>query len=78
MIELIVYGTIESCSSCIGAPSPKETADWLYYALNRKFPNKNIKVIHKNEDFKLDFIHPVVVHGEDVISEGNPNLKKNK
>lgn len=35
--KLYVYGSTTICASCVGAPSSKETEEWLRAAIGRKF-----------------------------------------
>ncbi|NVS32373.1 DUF1462 family protein, partial [Listeria monocytogenes] len=35
--KLYVYGSTAICASCVGAPSSKETEEWLRAAIGRKF-----------------------------------------
>lgn len=84
-----VYGAEELCASCVNLPSSKETADWLYAALTRKFGTQikieYIDLYHpKNEReqrfaskiLNEDLWYPVVVIGEEIVAEGNPKLKQ--
>ena len=89
-IEITVYGAKVKCASCINLPSSLETKEWLEAALTRKYPNNDIHVryvdIFKPET-ELDkkyvekildeqYFYPLVVFDNEVIAEGNPNLKE--
>lgn len=87
--ELLVYGAEQICASCVNLPSSKETASWLEAALGRRYGNDNFSIryvdIHNplGEEEKAfservideDLWYPVLVLGNDIIAEGNPNLK---
>ncbi|ARK31920.1 DUF1462 family protein [Halalkalibacter krulwichiae] len=90
-LKITVYGAEEKCASCIHLPSAKETMEWLEAAVLRKFPELDFqfeyididvpgeKEVHIKyaELIKADeFFYPLVVLGNEVIAEGNPNLKE--
>lgn len=88
VIEILVYGAEEVCSSCVKLPSSKETASWLEAALLRKYGEQvkvryvNIFAPDKEEDqtfsqrvIEEDLWYPVVVIQDQIIAEGNPKLK---
>lgn len=87
-LEILVYGTGIICASCVNAPSSEETASWLQSLLDRKYGDKiTVRYIDfqkpQNEMEKQfarrimleDLWYPVVVIDDEVITEGNPNLK---
>ncbi|WP_347548974.1 DUF1462 family protein [Pseudalkalibacillus hwajinpoensis] len=89
MEEVLVYGAGERCASCVNLPSSEETAEWLKAALDRKYPERNIAVRYVDVHSKLsgneaafaakvideDLFYPVVVIRNQIVSEGNPELK---
>jgi len=89
-IEIQVYGAEQICASCVNLPSSKETYEWLEAALSRKFPDQRFTVTYidifnpqdeqKKRDFSKrvieeDLFYPVVVIGDEIVGEGNPQLK---
>ena len=89
MLEIMVYGAKERCASCVNAPSSLETASWLEAALSRVYDQHLVQVRYvdifdpqteREEKFakrvvEEDLWYPVVVIGDKVITEGNPDLK---
>ncbi|WP_339061212.1 DUF1462 family protein [Tepidibacillus marianensis] len=88
-LEVLLYGTGIVCASCVNAPSSEETASWLQSLFDRKY-GEQIKVTYidfqrpNNEEEKAfarrimleDLWYPVVVIEDEIVTEGNPNLKK--
>jgi len=89
-VTVTVYGADTICPSCVGAPSSKETYEWLEAALGRKFPNQpfSMDYVDLNEEQQdqkkaafvervreEDLFYPVVLIGDDIVGEGNPRLK---
>jgi len=88
-LEILVYGAETICASCVNAPSSIETASWLEAALRRRYDANQFVVryvdIYKpnsEEERKFaqrvideDLWYPVVVVDDQIISEGNPQLK---
>ncbi|WP_019243786.1 MULTISPECIES: YuzD family protein [Bacillus] len=89
--DIIVYGAEQLCASCVNLPSSKDTYEWLEAALTRKFPEQKFSVTYvdifeEQEDAKKaafskkvieeDLFYPVVVINDEIVGEGNPNLKK--
>ncbi|WP_227937474.1 YuzD family protein [Alkalihalobacillus deserti] len=89
-IKVTVYGAEVKCASCIHLPSAKETMEWLEAAITRKFPETSfeftyIDIEHPGIDethikfsdaIKDDeYFYPLVVLEDEVVAEGNPNLK---
>ncbi|MBC1923071.1 YuzD family protein [Listeria grayi] len=89
-VTIYVYGSSIPCASCVGAPSSKETEEWLRAAIRRKFPEQSFRVIYvdifdppnQQETRQLaekiveeDYIYPVIVVDNEVVAEGNPRLK---
>lgn len=89
-LEILVYGAEVLCASCVNAPSSIETASWLQAALSRRYDPNSFALryvdIHnpgseEEEAFSRrvieeDLWYPVVVVENDIISEGNPQLKR--
>lgn len=88
VIEILVYGAEEVCSSCVTLPSSKETASWIEAALDRKYGEQvNVRYINiyapENEADQAfskrvveeNLWYPVVVIQDQIIAEGNPKLK---
>ncbi len=88
-LEIQVYGTGIICASCVNAPSSEETASWLQSLFDRKYGDQiHVKYIdfqkptnEKAKEFAKriileDLWYPIVVIDDEVITEGNPNLKK--
>lgn len=88
--KIFVYGSSNICASCVGAPSSKETEEWLRAAIGRKFPDQPFQVEYVDifapqEEAELkkiadmiveeDYMYPVIVIDGEVIAEGNPRLK---
>lgn len=89
-VSVTVYGAETICPSCVGAPSSKETFEWLEAAIGRKFPNQPFTMeyvdINKpqadekksaivNRIAEEDLFYPVVLVGDEIVGEGNPRLK---
>jgi disulfide oxidoreductase YuzD len=89
-VDITVYGTEQICSSCVGLPSSKDTFEWLYAAITRKFPNQHfhflyVDIMNPPQDpfiqefarkvISEDMLYPVVVVNGKVVGEGNPRLK---
>ncbi|PPA70084.1 YuzD family protein [Jeotgalibacillus proteolyticus] len=89
-VTVTVYGAETICPSCVGAPSSKETFEWLEAAIGRKFPDQPFtmdyvdinqpqsdekKAAFVSRVFDEDLFYPVVLIGDDIIGEGNPRLK---
>lgn len=88
-LEVFVYGTGIICASCVNAPSSEETASWLQSLFNRKYGEQiHVRYIDfqkpTNEEEKAfarrmmleDLWYPVVLIEDEIVTEGNPNLKK--
>lgn len=41
-VAIQVYGAEQICASCVGAPSSKDTFEWLKAALSRKYSGKAV------------------------------------
>ncbi|MFD2617913.1 DUF1462 family protein [Terrilactibacillus laevilacticus] len=89
-MELTVYGSEARCSSCVQAPSSRETMEWLEAAIGRKFTNTNHSIRYVDiyspiteQDKKYtekiindELFFPLIVANDTIIGEGIPNLKK--
>ncbi|WP_239257039.1 YuzD family protein [Listeria ilorinensis] len=89
--KLYVYGSSIICASCVGAPSSKETEEWLRAAIGRKFADQPFIVeyvdifatdklvgeekVMAKKIVEEDYIYPVIVVDGEIIAEGNPRLK---
>ena len=85
-----IYGAEVVCASCVGAPSSKDTYEWLEAAIARKYPEQPVRMIYididgepKNErqaeiseQVRNDeFFYPLVLINEEMIGEGHIQLK---
>lgn len=89
-ITITVYGAEQICASCVGAPSSKDTYEWLQAAIARKYKADNVKYeyidIHAPQDeekhqkfveriFEEDLFYPIVFVDDEMVAEGIPKLK---
>ncbi|WP_121639419.1 YuzD family protein [Virgibacillus sp. Bac330] len=89
-IHITVYGAEQVCASCVGAPSSKDTYEWLQAALGRKYDTeviiyeyvdiKNPPPVEKHQQFaeriiEKDLFYPVVFINDELVAEGIPRLK---
>ncbi|WP_112181729.1 MULTISPECIES: YuzD family protein [Paraliobacillus] len=90
-ITIAVYGAEKICSSCINAPSSKETFDWIKAAVPRKFPNfddfeyvyvdifkqtNNSKEQNWIDQIQKDnLFYPIIVIDDQFVCEGDPRIK---
>lgn len=87
---MTVFGAEEKCASCIHLPSARETMEWLDAAISRKFPELKLKIeyvdIDKPGEDELhvrlaesirddEYFYPLVLLNDEIVAEGNPNLK---
>lgn len=90
-VGFFVYGATILCPSCVNMPSSKDTEEWLRAAIGRKFPDQLFSVtyidiysppeddIHLNMAHQIieeDLFYPVVVVDNEILTEGQPRLKK--
>lgn len=91
MVTINVYGAEKICSSCLNAPSSRETFDWVQAAVSRKFPEYDqfqfiyVDILkHSNlkeqkywikQIHEEDLFYPIVVIDDQFICEGNPKIK---
>ncbi|GIO25122.1 YuzD family protein [Oceanobacillus sp. J11TS1] len=89
-ITITVYGSEQICASCVGAPSSKDTYEWLQAAIGRKYASENVsyKYIDINKPQKdpvhqayvdkiieEDLFYPIVWVNDKMVAEGIPSLK---
>ncbi|NMD69021.1 YuzD family protein [Bacillus sp. DNRA2] len=90
ILEIAVYGAEQTCSSCVGLPSSKDTVEWLEAAITRKYPKQPFLVVYidifsppadpakqafAQKVIDEDLFYPVVVIEGQIVGEGNPRLK---
>jgi len=89
-ITLTVYGAEQICASCVGAPSSKDTYEWLQAAITRKYDTNGISYQYidinaPQEDekhkafveriFDEDLFYPIVFVDDEMVAEGMPKHK---
>ncbi|MEI3605477.1 YuzD family protein [Pseudogracilibacillus sp. SE30717A] len=89
-LQITVYGRKEICPSCVGAPGSWDTFEWLQAAIGRKFGVEKFRYTYidmdqkQSDDKHREFIehiieedrfYPVLLMNNEIIAEGNPNLK---
>ncbi|MBM7570936.1 YuzD family protein [Aquibacillus albus] len=89
-VTVTVYGAEKLCASCVGAPSSKETYEWLQAAISRKFKEATVQYnyvdIYNPPDEKVhrdfskrvieeDLFYPVVLVDDEIVGEGIPTIK---
>lgn len=89
-ITLTVYGADQVCASCVGAPSSRDTYEWLQAAIARKYDIDGISYQYidintKQEDekhqafveriFDENLFYPIVFVEDEMVAEGMPKLK---
>jgi disulfide oxidoreductase YuzD len=89
-MKINVYGMEVLCASCVGAPSSRETSDWLNAAIKRKYPEHPIVVEYIDvemvqsekslfylEKFETgELFYPLVEINDEIVDEGIIQLKK--
>lgn len=89
VLDIVVYGSDAPCQSCLHAPSPKETMEWIEAAVTRKYPEQSLAVRYVDlnqpeteQDRSFceriltdEFFYPLVVINGEVAGEGDPRLK---
>ena len=89
-ITITVYGADQICASCVGAPSSRDTYEWLQAAIARKYVADELRYEYidinapqENEQHK-DFVerifeenlfYPIVFVDDEMVAEGMPKLK---
>ncbi|MFD2045162.1 YuzD family protein [Ornithinibacillus salinisoli] len=89
-VTITVYGANQICASCVGAPSSKDTYEWLQAAIGRKYLDESIRYeyidineppeVEKHQKFaeqimEEDLFYPIVFVNDDMVAEGIPRLK---
>ncbi|MFD1413473.1 YuzD family protein [Oceanobacillus jeddahense] len=89
-IVITVYGSEQICASCVGAPSSKDTYEWLQAAIGRKYTSEGIqyKYIDINQPpsdighqayvekiVEEDLFYPIIWINDKMVAEGIPRLK---
>lgn len=89
-INIIVYGSEQICASCVGAPSSKDTYEWLQAAIGRKYIDNTISYLyidinqvqsdasHQAYVEKIiedDLFYPIIWINDKMVAEGIPRLK---
>lgn len=85
-----IYGAEVICASCVGAPSSKDTYEWLEAAISRKYPEQPFTIEYIDIDSELEndrqaeiaeqvrndeYFYPLVLINEEMIGEGHIQLK---
>ena len=85
-----IYGAEVICASCVGAPSSRDTYEWLEAAIGRKYPEQPftieyIDIFETEVDGKKaeiaeqvrndEYFYPLVIINEEMIGEGHIQLK---
>ncbi len=88
--KIEIYGADIICASCVGAPSSKDTYEWLDAAISRKYPEQpftieyiDIDATQENErqaeiaeQVRNDeYFYPLVMINAEMIGEGHIQLK---
>jgi len=89
-ITITVYGSEQICASCVGAPSSKDTYEWLQAAIGRKYTSDGVQYnyidINQTQSdavqqayvekiIEEDLFYPVVWINDKMVAEGIPRLK---
>ncbi|WP_241558984.1 YuzD family protein [Oceanobacillus halophilus] len=89
-VKITIYGAEQICASCVGAPSSKDTYEWLQAAIGRKYIDDEISYEYvdinepPNEKKHLQFVSrieeedlfwPIVMINDELVAEGIPRLK---
>src|SRR5699024_96566 len=89
-IKFTIYGRDQICASCVGAPSSKETYEWLQAAIGRKYGEAEFQYEYVDMDEEQDedkhqqmieqmeeedYLYPLVLLNEDIVAEGITQLK---
>jgi disulfide oxidoreductase YuzD len=54
-LDIVVYGSDAPCPSCLHSPSSIETKEWIEAAINRKYPDEQLKQLRVRY---VDIEHP--------------------
>lgn len=89
-VTIEVYGAEIVCSSCVNAPSSKDTYEWLQAAISRKYPEQPFTITYIDIDQELsesrqreivekiredEYFYPLVMINNEMIGEGHIQLK---
>ncbi|WP_152655038.1 YuzD family protein [Oceanobacillus sp. CFH 90083] len=89
-ITITIYGSEQICASCVGAPSSKDTYEWLQAAIGRKYASEGVQynyidinkpqtdAIHQayvEQIIKEDLFYPIIWVNDKIVAEGIPSLK---
>ncbi|CAM3203179.1 DUF1462 domain-containing protein [Filibacter tadaridae] len=89
-VNIEIYGADVICASCVGAPSSKDTFEWLQAAIDRKYPGQPYTIDYINIDSDVsderqqkiaeqvrndEFFFPLVMIENEMIGEGHIQLK---
>lgn len=90
-LSIEIYGAEVICSSCVNAPSSKDTYEWLQAAIDRKYPNHSYDIHYIDVDAENitdakqsmiaeqvrneEFFYPLVMIEDEMIGEGYIHLK---
>lgn len=85
-----IYGAEVICASCVGAPSSRDTYEWLEAAISRKYPKQAFTIEYIDifetpvegkkaevaEQVRNDeYFYPLVLINDEMIGEGHIQLK---
>lgn len=85
-----VFGADITCTSCVNAPSSKDTYEWLQAAIDRKYPNQPYTIRYIDIEAPLEdereasyaariqedeFFYPLVLINDEVVGEGYIQIK---
>lgn len=85
-----IYGAEVICASCVGAPSSRDTYEWLEAAISRKYPEQAFTIEYIDifetpvegkkaevaEQVRNDeYFYPLVLINDEMIGEGHIQLK---
>lgn len=85
-----IYGAEVICASCVGAPSSRDTYEWLEAAISRKYPEQSFTIVYIDIDGESEnerqaeiaeqiqndeYFYPLVLINEEMIGEGHIQLK---
>lgn len=89
-VSIEIYGADIICASCVGAPSSKDTFEWLQAAIERKYPNQPYDIQYIDIESEItderqkeiaeqvlndEFFYPLVMVENEMIAEGHVQLK---
>ncbi|MFD1066471.1 YuzD family protein [Oceanobacillus locisalsi] len=89
-VTITVYGSEQICASCVGAPSSKDTYEWLQAAIGRKYVTDDVQYryidinqpqpdlaeqTYVDKIIEEDLFYPIVWINDTMAAEGIPRLK---